>query len=238
MIWNDPQGNKGILQEILDGLQQPKQDTGRWKFSDLLRRANIYMRKIAEESECLKIINTSNTSISGTFTYSTPGGCSRISRVAYGNQRLYGINQAELDGVSNSTSTWQNDTSPCSRYIDFSKYTPPSIRIWPTPQNSGTVITMECVMQPTEMVNDTDVPFNGNPNFYSFHDLIAKGVVYLCLLEQERPFYMEWKAQYEKGMQDLKDFVRKMPDTMMSTLIVGSGSQGRNISPLPGYKGF
>jgi hypothetical protein len=88
------------------------------------------------------------------------------------------------------------------------------------------------------MVNDTDVPFNGNPNFYSFHDLIAKGVVYLCLLEQERPFYMEWKAQYEKGMQDLKDFVRKMPDTMMSTLIVGSGSQGRNISPLPGYKGF
>ena len=182
MQWSDSVGNTGILQEILDGLQQPKTDTGRWKFTDLLRRANIVMRKIVEESECLKVVDTSNTSVTRTSSYAIPSGCARISRVAYGNRRLWGILEAELDGISNPQHQWQNASSQPSRYIDFSKYTPSTIQVWPTPQDTGTVISIEYIVQPTEMIATTDVPFNGNLNFYSFHDLIAAGVIYKCLL--------------------------------------------------------
>ena len=226
------------MQEILSGLQQPKDFSGVWSKSDLLRRANICMRKIIEQSECLKLIDTSNVSVSGTSKYPVPSGCSKVTRVAYGNIRIFGINEAELDMLASQNNQWQNSTGPVQKYIDFSKYTPSTLVLWPTPSDSGTIITIEYVAQPTELVNDTDIPFNGNANFYSFHDLIAKGVIYMCLLEQERPFYMEWKAQYEKGMQELKEFVRNMPDTMMSTLLISSSGQGKNISPLPGFRGY
>jgi hypothetical protein len=229
MIWSDPTTNTGILQEIRRSLKQPATD-GLWADTEYLRRANIVMRKICEESECLKTIDTSNTSVSGTADYNKPSGCSRLTRVAYGNQRVFGILKAELDMTSfQSGSEWQTLTRTPTRYIDK----PTSITLLPYPNDTGTVITMEYIAQPTELTAVGDIPFNAQNNLYSFHDLIVAGVVYRCMLEDRNQFYMEWKSIYEKGILKLKDFVRNQPDTFMSMILVSGRNSGKNISPMP-----
>ena len=56
MQWSDTTNNTGILQEIRRSLRQPATG-GLWLDTDLLRRANIIMRSICEQSECLAILN-------------------------------------------------------------------------------------------------------------------------------------------------------------------------------------
>jgi len=232
MQWSDTTNNTGILEEILRSLKQPA--GGHWPTTDLLRRANIVMRKICQDSECLRMIDTSNTSVSGTAEYSKPTGCQRLVGVAYGNIRIFGILKAELDmNDYPSGQAWQTLTGTPARYIDK----PTSIQIVPYPNDTGTTIQMEYIAQPTELINTTDIPFNAQNNLYSFHDLIVAGVVYRCLLEDKNQFYAEWKSIYEKGIKSLKEFVRNMPDTLMTISMDGS-SQGKNISPMPGYRRF
>jgi hypothetical protein len=238
MKWSDLTNNSGILQEIKRSLKEPVgTDQGHWLDSDLLRRANMVMRQVCEVSECLKLLNVSNTSVSGTSQYTKPADCSRIVGVAYGNNRLFGILKAELDIISSqSANSWQNWSGPPARYIDQYPQDD-TITIVPTPTDTGILISIEYMGQPSELVNDTDIPFNAQTNLYSFHDLIVAGVVYRCMLEDKNQFYIEWKSIYETGMKRLKEFVNKMPDTLMTTILVGGG-QGRNISPLPFNRGF
>lgn len=234
MQWSDTTGNSGILQEINRSLKEPATG-GHWTDAELLRRANIVMRNICAETECLKLIDISNLSLAGVSEYLKPAGCSRIVRVAYGNQRLFGIELAELDMSSYQTNqVWQNLTGPVARYYEK----PLNLVLVPTPSDNGTVISIEYIAQPTEMVTATDIPFNANSNLYSFHDLIIAGVVYRCLLEDKNQFYSEWKSIYEKGMEKLKDFIVNMPDTMMNTILVCSQVTGRNVGPLPLNRGF
>lgn len=236
MQWSDTTNNTGILQEIRRSLRQPATG-GLWLDTDLLRRANIIMRSICEQSECLRLLDTSNTSISGTAAYNKPTGCSRIIGVAYGTVRIFGVLKSELDMISlQSGQVWQTLSGGCAnggRYIDY----PTTIQLIPAPTDTGTTVTIEYMAQPTELANVTDIPFNALSNLYSFHDIIAAGVVYRCLLEEKNQFYSEWKGIYDRGIARLKDFVRDMPDTLMTTILVGGGG-GRNISPLPGSTGF
>jgi hypothetical protein len=234
MQWSDTVNNTGILQEILRSLKEPSTDIGHWSFVDLLRRANIVMRTICEQTECLRLTDTSNSSISGTATYNKPTGCARITRVAYGNTRLYGILSSELDiNALQDNTAWQTLTGDCSRYIDNQS----TITIVPKPNSTGTTITIEYIAQPTELTVATSIPFNALTSLYSFHELIISGVVYKCLLEDKNQFYIPYLTEYKEGMKRLRDFVKNMPDTMMNTVQVGSSS-GRNIFPLPLGRGF
>jgi hypothetical protein len=230
--WSDTSGNTGILQEILDSLEQPLTDTGRWSFAKLLRRANLVMRDACERSECLKTISTSNTSVSGTATVTKPTGCSRIMRIAYGNYRLFGITKAELDmNVKN----WQDLTgiSTGGWYIDL----PTTIQLVPIPDDTGSTITIEYIAQPTELSVATDIPFNAQNNLYSFHDLIVLGVVTKCLFDGKSAnitLASKWESRYNKRVEELKEFVRNQPDTMLTISDLSSDGYG-SISPLPSF---
>ena len=227
MQWSDPVGQTGILEEILRSLKEPA--GGQWPTADLLRRANIVMRKICEETECLKFVDTSNTSVAGTSQYNQPAGCSRIIKIAYAGKRIDGIFEAELDRDCRGWSAW-SDTP--RRYINNNTANPPNIVLVPNPSNSGDTIAIQYIIQPTEMLNATDVPFNGQNNLYSFHDLIVAGVVYRCMLEEKNQFYSEWKSIYNNGIEKLRDFVRKMPDTMITENVAGHRG-GHDTFPVP-----
>ena len=246
MQWSDTVGNTGILQEILDSLEQPLTDTGKYTFVSLLRRANQVMRKICEQSECLKVVDTSNVSVAGQAVYPKPTGCSRIVRVAYGYTQIFGILNAQLDMANmGNQSPWQtlsaSAATPVARYIEDPANL---ITLWPVPADSGTTISIEYIAQPTEMVNPNDIPFNAYPNLYSFHDLIVAGTLLRVLrsgtgADRFAVERKEWESEYKNGMKDLKEFVKNMPDTQMSIILMGHGnSRGRNIGPLPGFGGF
>jgi hypothetical protein len=231
MIWSDPTtAQSGLLEEILRSLRQPgsdKGDIGSWKWAELLRRANFVMRKICEESECLRLTDISNVSIIGTSQYNKPAACSRLIKVGYAGKRIFGIMEAELDMARPNWATDNNDTP--RRYID----NPSNIVLYPTPSAAGDTISMQFITQPTELVNPTDIPFNALNSLYSFHDLIAAGVVYRCLLEEKSPYMSEWKGNYNDGMKKLKEFVRKMPDTMMTETIAGPENFAHDTFAVP-----
>jgi hypothetical protein len=190
------------------------------------------MRDACERSECLKTIDVSSTSVSGTAAYNKPTGCSRITRVAYGNIKLFGVKKAELDM---KIENWQDD-SGISRggwYIDL----PTTIQLVPKPDDTGSVITIEYIAQPTELSVATDIPFNAQNNLYSFHDLIVLGVVTKCLFDGKNaniPLASKWESRYNKRVDKLKEFVRNQPDTMLTITDLTSGGYG-NISPLPPF---
>ena len=232
MQFSDPVNNTGILEEILRSLKE--KPGGHWATSDLLRRANIVQREICKETECLRLVDTSNLSVTGTVVYNKPSGCTRVTRVAYGKKRLFGVLEAELDFISSRRQHWQDDTHYPARYIDnlpsMTQFT-----IVPPPQEDGTTITVEYVGQPTDMVNNTDIPFLALNNLYQYHDLIVAGVVYRCLLEDKNQFYSEWKSIFNNGKKDMKEALRNMPDTLMTTHLSGRRGGGFH-GPLPGMR--
>lgn len=233
MQWSDPITKTGILEEILRSLQES--DGGHWPTADLLRRANIAQRDICNETECLKVVDTSNLSVPGTIIYNKPAGCTRITRIAYDKKRLWGVQEAELDFLSGRRTHWQDSTAYPSRYIDNlpsrSQFT-----IVPAPQDSGIVISVEYIAAPTDMINTTDIPFLAINNLYQYHDLIVMRVVYRCLLEAKQYQGASlWKSDYNAEIEKMKESLKNMPDTLMVTLISSRGRSGFH-GPLPGMR--
>lgn len=234
MQWNDSSGNTGILQEILDSLEQPLTDTGRWSFALLLRRANNAMRDICDKTDCLKTIDTSTTSVAGTASYDKPSGAGRIIRVNYGNTPVYGIFEAELNAWNlGNNRDWQDLTDTPTRYVDR----PESILLVPYPDTTGDTITFEYISPPTAMTIATSIPFDSRADLYAWHDLIAVGVVKRCLMDGKNAdvaLISKWEKLYNDGIKSLKKYVNSKPDTMMTVQDFQAGGFG-NISPLPPF---
>jgi hypothetical protein len=188
------------------------------------------MREICAETECLKVTDTSNISVAGQSQYNQPTGCSRIIKVSYAGSRIHGVLEAELDAHNK---TWPQSNDTPRRYINNNTANPPNIVLYPNPTNSGDTIAIQYIMQPTELINNTDIPFNAISTLYSFHDVIAAGVIYRCLLEQRNQFYSEWKTIYKNGKEELAAFVKKTPDTMMTEQVSGPHSFSEDTFPVP-----
>ena len=225
MIWAD------ILSEIRRSLKEPTTG-GHWTDAEFLRRANIVQRKIVRYTGCLKTINTSLVSIPGTASYTKPTNILRITGMYFGTNRIWGIPKEELNmqalqmGITDWTAT---DGTPTNYWEDFT-----SIGLYPKPNSTGTVIAIEGVIKPNDLINTADIPYNAQSYLEDYHDLLVSGVVYQCMLEDQNELFTEHKNNYVQGMESLRREMLNKPDTLGTFDLIRMRTTGAdNKKPLP-----
>lgn len=208
MIWSD------MRDEIFRALKCPKDGTGEWTKAEILRRANMVMRQIVVDTACLKVIDTSLSTVVAQQEYTKPSGIIRICRVMVGTTRIFGINLAEMDmrdmmgDVPNPWQTQAGDTSLGGRYYE----TDTKLGLIPIPSVASKTISIEYIPTVTDLSADSDVPFNSANNLYHAHEIIINGVLWKSLLEDGNPLYSEYKSQFNEGVKKLKREILDKPD--------------------------
>ena len=230
MIWSD------ILAEIKRGLKEPSSG-GHWTDAELLRRANIGQRRVVRMTHCLKAIDTSNTSTSGTSEYNKPSTCLRLLRVyyKYSGQRLYPITKDDLDiyaTESRVSRPWTDDSDEPTHYMDE----PSSIILFPKPNATGDAIGMEIIIRPTALAAAGDIPFNAVAFMEDYHDLIAAFVLWKCLLEDGDARADAYKEEFFNGLRSIIADLKGKPDSMDTFQLIRT-ARGRRKGPLPIHEG-
>ncbi len=203
--WSD------IRSEIRRLLEEPS-TSGKWTDAELLRRANMVIRRIVRDTECLKSVSTANTSVSGTREYNKPSGCLKILLVKYGDNKIHGIPREDLDmavAVGNIGKPWTDDSDTPTHYYE----TFTTIVLYPNPDDTGTVITIEYLPTPSALAVDADIPFNSVTYLDDMDDLIVNGVAWKCLFEDKDKFYAECKSEFLGGITKLRRQLKDKPDT-------------------------
>lgn len=131
--------------------------------------------------------------------------------------RLTGVTeQSVLD--SNPDFERSSKGTPVQYFIRQSKTagdTAMEIAYLPVPQSSSSTgtVRVDYVVQPTDMDDDADVPFNGLRHLYPHHMAIVWGTTLRIKLLEGKTDEAELYSQlYDRSIQILRDSVGKLPD--------------------------
>jgi len=92
------------------------------------------------------------------------------------------LNEATLPGLDGDGINWLSQSGkPSSYYIRTTTVSLIGFNPTPTETSTGS-ITLDYYTQLDDLVSQTDVPFNGQPDFYPLHETLAKFVAYRFFL--------------------------------------------------------
>jgi len=172
---------------------------GRWPLTTLTTRINLAQEIIQGQTNAIKTVGTFSL-VANTATIVITTAATDLLEVNIQNSGgeilpLKGKTLTELDF---STPSWRqfNPSTPVWFMWDGTTST---ITLVPTPDYSlvGGLITLLSV-RPDDLVNPTDVPFNANPSFLSFHLSIVHWVVAQCFMDDGTPEALA-KAKFHKS---------------------------------------
>ena len=156
--------------------------------------------------------STSITLVSGTTFYSLPTDLIAIGRVTWRNRNIYEATLTKLDSDFNN-SAWLDTGGPPQKYYQDPTQSD-KIGIYPFPNSASSTGTIKInyFSQGTNMSADSDVPFNGENRYISYHDLI---IFYDCyrvhLLEGEIDKATLYRQEYEARVLLMRDRVGSLP---------------------------
>lgn len=145
----------------------------RQRFSDstITQFLNEAQREAITQTRCIRNSITFSL-VAGTTFYPLPPNYLAMERLLIGSKYLQEMSPAALDGRSRG---WESASGyPTYYFVNFS--TPNMIGFAPAPGAASDVvdpIKLEYDMQPTDMVNGTDIPFSGLSKMTDYHHALA-----------------------------------------------------------------
>jgi len=197
-----------ILAEIKDAANEASSG-GRFTDAQYLRKENMVMREICNETECLESSATAD-SVNDQLEYAKKSDTVKIKSVWVkdaGDDDYYKLIPISMETLSNwgqrgdITQPWRDETADkpsywYSRGANFGVY--PKFNAAVT--DGIKVFYEESV---TEMTATTDVPFNGDTHLYDYHRLIVYGV--LANISPTLGLNTKyWSDKYEAGKAQMK----------------------------------
>lgn len=101
--------------------------------------------------------------------------------------------------------SWDADTaSNPQRYVMEGS----NIYLFPKPNRTG-IVRLSYLAMPNKLINDTDLPFYGDPRVQSHHDMIAFYAAWLlCLKDRDFEAAQQFMGYFQTRMIDLKENLR------------------------------
>lgn len=144
------------------------------RIKDLLNEGE----KFASSYEWMSVKRTTLTLQANTTEYFLPSDFQTVRKLYMDGKPLP---EVTLDGLDANLNFWLAPSgTPNKYYVRFASQSVIGFLPWPT--TTGSVITMDYDVIVADMVNLTDQPFNGAPEFAGLHEALAKYVVYRYLL--------------------------------------------------------
>lgn len=144
----------------------------RQRFSDsqLTTFINQAQRDALAQTKCLRNAITFQL-VPGTTFYPLPTDYLTMERLTIGYKYIQEMSPAALDGRSRG---WQTSSGyPTYYFINFSTPSMIGFAPWPAQAADTDTIRIEYDVQPTDMVNNTDSPFNGLTKMTDYHHSLA-----------------------------------------------------------------
>lgn len=146
--------------------------SSRQKFTDaqITNLLNQAQHEMAAADGCMAQSLQFNL-VPGSTYYPLPANFTVIDRVTIGNKWLQEMSMAALDGRSRG---WESSSGyPTYYFMDISSRGVMGFAPWPATSSDTDTVKVEYEIQPNDMVNSTDVPFNGINEFGNFHHALA-----------------------------------------------------------------
>lgn len=197
-------------------LNDPNND--RWSGETITGRANQIQTEIQALTNAIKTENPL-TPTEGQSAVTIDSSAMNVVRVRITNSSgeikpLVGKTQEELDFLFSNWKQWDNG-EPEYWYLDATLGT---VNLVPPPNSSYAIssgLSVWEVRKPTDLSDDTDVPFDSNDGMIPFHMTIVHGVVALCWMDDGTPealakasFHrsnnMERPGQFENQLKIIK----------------------------------
>jgi len=200
-----------IYNEIKDAANEKTgTDSGRFTDAQYLRKANMVMREICIETECLQSSAVAD-SVADQLEYSKSSDTAKIKRI-----EVKGASDADYSAVvpvsMETLDSWEQRGIITRPWRDQTADKP---SYWYTrgevygfhPKFSAAITSGIQVFyeeQPTEMTATTDVPFNTDTTLYGYHRLIVYGVLanIAPTLGLDTKY---WSEKYENGKAQMKN---------------------------------
>ena len=105
-------------------------------------------------------------------------------------------------------SNWNTDVGEPSQYVMEGS----NIYLTPQPKEAGTVV-LSYVATPNKLIEDTDIPFYGDPRIQAYHDMIAFYAAWqLCLKDRDFEAAQMFMQYFQTRLIDLKENLRHTGD--------------------------
>jgi hypothetical protein len=151
----------------LDGASSTRQ-----KFTDsqITTFLNQGQREMMQMDRCLEN-SIIFTLVPGTTYYPLPNNYNNIDRVTIGSKWLQQLSVGALDGRSRG---WEASSGyPTYYFINISSRGLVGFAPWPAQSTDTDTVKIEYSIQATDLVNSSDLPFNGVNELQDFHHALA-----------------------------------------------------------------
>lgn len=179
-------------------------NTSRQRYSDtqLLNMINQTQRDVINYTWL--ITKSGNISlVSGTTNYATPNDLIGIIRITLDGLNLPEKTLEGLDSDANGGNWLLNHGKPSNYYQDPSLPDYVSMYPWPATSLDIGTIHVNYSATATDLVSDSDVPFNAIENLLNYNDLLIYEPCYkVFLIEGENEKATEYRTYYENRLQN------------------------------------
>lgn len=186
----------------------------KWSNTELLQRINIFQEDIAVKTFCVSTITFITTS-GGTREYYYPSDFLALKQVSYlinGSTFYRKIDYRSVSENNLNRPQWENDATGGNPLTWFDRCDMFGLDMVPSSTYAGTnKVRLEYYCRPVDLVNDSDIPFNGVISLYPFHQLICWGVSALCLVNEEDNAATYFEQKYSIGLQQLYSILSNIP---------------------------
>lgn len=171
---------------------------------------NIAQQQIAMFTWCSED-NVDMDIVAGQREYSYTDDMIAIERVTLDGNLVPATSIAKLDQKNSNWSFSPSTVTPTVYYSNpglhvFGFDTIPSTR-------TDHVLNVTYIKQPTALVNDTDIPFDGQTRLYPFHNIICFYVAaMMCYSDNRATEGDKWYAMYVDNAKNMTSTIRLSPD--------------------------
>ena len=198
-------------------------DTSLYHFTDVLigSYTNAGQIDMCNSSFCLEG-TTTYTLVSGKREYNFESDMIAITRITLDNVLLPQKSIAKLDDSDNWESVLSSST-PSYYYIKHTTYSVIGFDV--LPNTTYTKMKVQFVKQPTALVNNSDIPFDGQSRLSSFHfGLVFWTAAMICYEDNREADGDRFFLLYQRYTKNMETGARINPDYVPS-----QNAPGRNI---------
>ncbi len=165
--------------------------------------------------------SSSITTVASTAFYALPTNLIAPVRVTYTDSASVItslMEESERSVIENMPDFQRNSVGKPTRYFIRQKKTSGATQLEagliPLPNSSSTgTLTMDYVVQTTDLSSDSDIPFNGLRYLYPYHMTIVYGVTLrLKLIESKADEAEAYASLFDRNVQVMKDNIGRMPN--------------------------
>lgn len=191
--------------------------------TDRQRYTNAQLDEMINEGQQDVIINvlplddnTSIMAVAGTTCYTMPDAFVHIKRVTYDYVLLSETSYIKLD-ADNSGSKWETITGRPQMY--YQPDNSAQLCVYPYPNTATDVGTIRAIYnnRADALVNDSDVPYNGELRFAAYHDLLKWYAAYrIFVIEGQVEKSSVYAQEYTSRLQNMGDVTGTAPNYLPS----------------------